>query len=90
MALAALLTFDELVGRVILMARDATPRDTVELGAVHGLCLDLAADLAPELVDDLNSVDSLQRLIEVLDSKPNIVLPQLPDKSRWRFIRDND
>lgn len=41
---------EELVDRVLLAVRDMTPRDTIELGVLHGFCLDTAKDLYPERV----------------------------------------
>lgn len=55
---------DELVALVIKItttARDFTPRRSVELGVLHGLCLDAARKHEPHLVEFVASVPGLKR-----------------------------
>lgn len=85
--MSGLMTFEELAARVIVTARDQTPRPAIELGVIHGFCLDVAEDLAPELIGVLASVDGLHLLVAALETMPDIVKPSSGDKSSWEFVR---
>lgn len=77
----------ELITRVITAARDFTPRDTVELGFVHGLCLDAAHTHHPELVEFLASPRGLAAVSLVLSQRPEIVKSDDPKGAVWTFVR---
>jgi hypothetical protein len=88
MSMSRLLTFNELVASVLATARDSTNRDTIELGVIHGFGVDVAEDLAPDLMDLLSSVGGLSILVSTLERLPNLVSPALADKSLWNFVRE--
>ena len=81
-------TFDDLVGSVLSMARDATPRRTIEFGVIHGFCRDFAADLAPELIDILNRVEGLECLVPALEKRPDLIVPATEEKALWCCVRE--
>lgn len=85
--MAGLLTFDELTAQVILMARDHTLRPSIELGVIQGFCLDVAADLSPDLVPYLSNVNGLDQLVSTLESMPELIRPAAPDRGLWNFVR---
>ncbi|MFJ6323333.1 MULTISPECIES: hypothetical protein [unclassified Rhizobium] len=85
--MAGLLTFDELTAQVISMARDQTPRASIELGVIQGFCLDVAADLSPDLVRYLSSVSGLDQLVSTLESMPDLIRPAASDRALWNFVR---
>jgi hypothetical protein len=82
-------TFDDLVGSVLSMARDATPRRTIEFGVIHGFCRDFAEDLAPELIDILNRVEGLECLVPALEKRPDLIVPATEEKALWCFVRES-
>jgi hypothetical protein len=82
-------TFDDLVGSVVSMARDATPRRTIEFGVIHGFCRDFAEDLAPELIDILNRVEGLECLVPALEKRPDLIVPATEEKALWCFVRES-
>jgi hypothetical protein len=82
-------TFDDLVGSVVSMARDATPRRTIEFGVIHGFCRDFAEDLAPELIDILNRVEGLECLVPALEKRPDLIVPATEEKALWYFVRES-
>lgn len=82
------LSFDQLVGTVLAEARALTPRDTIELGVIHGFCRDFAEKQAPGYIDLLSRVESLQALVPALERHPALVLPATPEKALWNFVRD--
>lgn len=84
---SGLLTFEELAAKVMVMARGQTPRRAIELGVIHGFCLDVAEDLAPELIRVLATVDGLHQLVGVLETMPDVVKPSSADKASWEFVR---
>lgn len=77
----------ELITRVITAARDFTPRETVELGFVHGLCLDAAHTHNPELVDFIASARGLAAIALVLSQCSEIVTSDDPKGAVWTFVR---
>jgi hypothetical protein len=81
--------FDHLVGSVLSMVRDATPRKTIEFGVIHGFCREFAEDLAPELVDILNRVEGLESLVPALERRPDLVVAASEEKSLWYFVRES-
>lgn len=82
------LSFDQLVGTVLPEARALTPRDTLELGVIHGFCRDFAERQAPGYIDLLSRVESLQALVPALERHPALVLAATPEKALWNFVRD--
>lgn len=85
--MSGLLTLEELTAQVISMARDQTPRASIELGVIQGFCLDVAADLSPDLVPYLSSVKGLDQLVSTLESMPELISPDAPDRALWKFVR---
>lgn len=77
----------ELITQVITAARDFTPRETVELGFVHGLCLDAAHAHHPDLVEFLASTRGLAAMAIVLSQRPEIVTSDDPKRAVWTFVR---
>lgn len=77
----------DLITRVITAARDFTPRATVELGFVHGLCLDAANAHHPDLVEFLATPSGLAAIVLVLSQRPEIVTTDDPRKAIWTFVR---
>jgi hypothetical protein len=82
-------TFQELVDGVVCGLRDLSPRSTVELGIIHGFCVDAAKDNAPTLVSFLSSVDGLQALSAALARMPETVTAVGVDGATWRFVDKN-
>jgi len=81
--------FTEFVIAVVTSARDFTPRETVELGIIHGLCVDAAADHAPHLVEFLGTVQGLDALSGVLSQIHDVLVPADVAGSSWIFVRSN-
>lgn len=79
----------DLVTRVVLAARDFTPRQTIELGFIHGLCLDAARKNSPHLTEFLASVKGLVAITAILTQLPHIVTSNDPKGSIWTFVRTN-
>jgi hypothetical protein len=77
----------ELVTSVISAARDFTPRDTVELGFIHGLCLDAAHTHQPDLLEFLASPRGLAAVSLVMSQRPEIVKSDDPQGAVWTFVR---
>jgi len=77
----------DLITQVITAARDFTPRETVELGFVHGLCLDAANAHQPDLVEFLASTRGLAAVALVLSQRPEIVTSDDPKGAVWTFVR---
>jgi hypothetical protein len=77
----------ELITRVITAARDFTPRETVELGVTHGLCVDAAGKNAPRLTEFLSSVRGLMTVTATLSQLPHIVAMKDQRDSTWSFVR---
>jgi hypothetical protein len=84
------LNFDELVEHVLTLARDATPRRTIEFGVIHGFCLDFAKELAPDHVFLLSRVEGLQALLPALERRPDLIVPASDEKGLWCFVREGD
>jgi hypothetical protein len=76
-----------LVTKVMIAARDFTPRDAVELGVIHGLCVDAARKGAPHLTEFLASVSGLVAITGVLSQLPHIVVANDPNGAVWTFVR---
>jgi len=77
----------DLITQVITAARDFTPRETVELGFVHGLCLDAANAHHPDLIDFLASTRGLAAVALVLSQRPEIVTSSDAKGPVWTFVR---
>ncbi|WJH38372.1 hypothetical protein N7E02_06925 (plasmid) [Aliirhizobium terrae] len=77
----------ELVTKVIVAARNFTPRETVELGVVHGLCMDAATKNAPHLIEFLSSVRGLVAITATLLQLPHVVTPNDAGGWTWTFVR---
>jgi hypothetical protein len=77
----------DLVTKVITAARDFTPRETVELGVIHGLCLDAARKSAPHMIEFLSSVRGLVAITVTLSQLPHIVTTNDPKGATWTFVR---
>lgn len=81
--------FAEFVLAVVTSARDFTPRETVELGIIHGLCVDAATDHAPHLIEFLGTVQGLDALSGALSQMPDILMPADVAGSSWVFVRSD-
>lgn len=78
-------SFDELVKSVVESLRAATPRDTVELGVIHGFCID-AAHKNASMVTFLSSVGGLEALSAQLSRLPDQIEAVDIDGSMWQFV----
>lgn len=76
-----------LVTQVVSAARDFTPRDTVELGFLHGLCLDAARTHHPDLLDFIASPRGLAAVTVILTQLPDVVTAKEPTSGTWAFVR---
>lgn len=76
-----------LVTKVTTTARDFTPRRSVELGVLHGLCLDAARKHEPHLVEFVASVPGLIAISGILSQLPHIIASNDPDGAMWSFVR---
>lgn len=83
------LSFDELVGNVLMSVRDATPRQSIEFGVIHGFCRDFAEMRAPGYIDLLSRVEGLQALLPALERRPDLVVPATPERDLWYFVRES-
>lgn len=81
--------FIALVTKVTSAAREFTPRQTVELGVLHGLCLDAARNHDPDLVDFIASVRGLAALSVTLSQLPHLVVANDLKGAEWTFVRPN-
>ncbi len=77
----------DLVTKIITTARDSTSRETVELGVIHGLCVDAARKSAPHMIEFLSSVRGLVAITVTLSQLPHIVTVNDPKDSTWTFVR---
>jgi hypothetical protein len=82
-------TFTDFVKKVVSDARDITPRPTVELGILHGFCLDAAQVRQPQFVDFLTSPGGLAALSAALAQMPDKVVQADIDGATWEFVRAN-
>lgn len=78
--------FEEMVETVIKALRDATPREVVELGVLHGFCVDVAREAHPNLLLFLSSPQGLEALAAHLSRMPDVVEPANVEGTRWRFV----
>lgn len=83
-------TFQVLVHDVVAGLRDLSPRSTVELGVIHGFCVDAARERAPTLVAFLSSVDGLEALSAELSRMPEILSTVGVDGAEWQFVGRDD
>jgi hypothetical protein len=79
--------FHTLVLRVTTAMRDFTPRQSVELGVIHGMCVEAARQHEPQLVDFLNSVNGLTALSAALSQLPHVVVTADVNSGQWTFVR---
>jgi hypothetical protein len=86
--MVVLLTLDDLVDHVITFVCGATRRETIELGVIHGFCIDFAERLAPNMIEPLSTVDGLRALVAALERRPHVTMPVGGDLARWGFRRD--
>jgi hypothetical protein len=77
----------DLVTEAIIAARDFSPRETIELGVVHGFCVDAARKNAPHLIEFLSSVRGLVAITVTLLQLPHVVTANDPNGSTWTFVR---
>jgi hypothetical protein len=77
---------EDLVETVIAGLRDLTPRQVVELGVLHGFCVDAARTNNPNLVLFLSSTQGLEAFCAHLSRMPHLLEVVDPDGSRWRFV----
>lgn len=80
-------SFIEFVEEVVAEVRDITPRSSVELGILHGFCLDAAQQRRPKLVDFLTSPAGLSALSAALGQMSDKVLQADVDGSTREFVR---
>jgi hypothetical protein len=78
-------SFDALVKSVVESLSAATPRDTVELGVIHGFCID-AAHPNVSMVDFLSSVGGLEALSAQLSRLPEHIEAVDIDGSLRKFV----
>jgi len=76
----------DLVTQVITAARGFTPRETVELGFVHGLCLDAANAHHPDLVEILATARGLAAVGGVFFPRPGVGTSDEPLGCVWSFF----
>jgi hypothetical protein len=82
----AVKTFGGLVLEVVVALREVSPRSTVELGVIHGFCVDAAHANAPALVNFLSSVEGLQALSAELSRMSEKITAVGIDGAEWRFV----
>lgn len=82
-------SFEELVQGAVRGLRDLTLRETVELGVLHGFCVDVARENQPDLFLVLSSIDGLAAFSAHLSRMPDVIEPIDCDGSRWRFVEDD-
>lgn len=76
------------IGEAIVAAvRDATPRQTVGLGVLHGFCLDAAQTDGSRFVDFLSHVDGLTALSAQLSRMRELIQPIDIGEAQWRFVK---
>ncbi|MBW9089718.1 hypothetical protein JNB91_18010 [Rhizobium wenxiniae] len=78
--------FEELVKAVIVSMREITPRETVELGVIHGFCIDAAETEAPDLITFLSSVAGLEAVTAQLGRLPEYLTAVAVDGATWQFV----
>lgn len=78
--------FEELVKAVVVNMREITPRDTVELGVIHGFCIDAAASDAPDLITFMSSVAGLEAITAQLARLPEYLTAVAVDGATWQFV----
>ena len=81
-------SFEQLVTAVVSTLRELTPREDVELGVIHGFCLDAAQQKAPNLISFLSSVEGLQALSAQLSRLPDFLEPVGVDGATWHFVQN--
>lgn len=79
--------FEQLVTSVVATLREVTPRDSVELGVIHGFCLDAAEEKAPNLITFLSRVEGLQALSAQLSRLPDFLQPVGVEGATWLFVQ---
>ena len=78
--------FEHLVESVIKSLGDATPRKTVELGVLHGFCVDVAREAHPNLFLFLSSPQGLEAFAAHLARMSDVIEPVDVNGGKWRFL----
>jgi len=78
--------FEELVKAVVVNMLEITPRQTVELGVIHGFCIDAAETEAPDLIAFLSSVAGLEAITAQLSRLPQYLTATAVDGATWQFV----
>lgn len=78
---------EQFIEHIIVGLREISPRDTVELGVLHGFAVDAAQNQAPKLAIFLSSIEGLQAFCAELHRLPDVIEPVDIDGSEWRFVR---
>jgi hypothetical protein len=78
--------FEQLFTSVVADLRKITPREHVELGVIHGFCLDAAHSKAPNLIAFLSSIEGLDALAALLSRLPHFVQPVGIQGATWQFV----
>ncbi len=79
-------SFEVVVETVVAALRDITPRETVELGVLHGFCVDAAREAYPHLVMFLSSVEGLNAFTAHLYRLTAVIEAVDVTGSTWRFL----
>lgn len=80
-------SLEQFIERLIIGLRDISPRDTVELGVLHGFAVDAAQSNTPKLAAFLSSMGGLEAFCAELHRLPEIIQPVSIGGSEWRFVR---
>ena len=83
--MTAPVTFIDFVSSVIDDIRDLTPRDTIELGVIHGFCVDAAQARRPHFIEFLSDAGSLAALSAALAQLPHKVTSVDVTGAAWRL-----
>ncbi len=81
-------SFIDFVEEVVDSLREITPRSSVELGVLHGFCLDAAQERRKKFVDFLTSPGGLTALSAALGQMPDKVLQTDIEGKTWKFVRE--
>ncbi|TWF42236.1 hypothetical protein [Neorhizobium alkalisoli] len=82
-----MISLEQFIERLIIGLRDASPRETVELGVLHGFAVDAAQSDTPKLAAFLSSLDGLEAFCAELHRLPALIQPVGISGSEWRFVR---
>lgn len=79
--------FIEFVAGVIDSTIALTPRANVELGVIHGFCVDAAYERQPHFIEFLAPPSGLAALSSALSQMPQKLQPIDVDAGLWTFVR---